>query len=307
VDRNGDPYIAGFSSGDAFIAKYSANGTSLWNRTQSGAIFAVGQGVAVDAGGNAFLVGYKDNATGYYHTFIDKFSASGIPLWSRLWINSTDDEGYGVIVDARGNPAITGSTNTPSDGSKAFIAQFTNSGTSMWNLTWGYDGSSESGYAITTDTAGNMYLAGSSYLVGAFLAKFGYPPSAPVLSAISPSYTSYGTGTLSLSWSTTSWTTNYCLYRYSSWISSLNDSVTLVGNFTSTTAEDTGLNASTYYYVVVAENGNWSSPISNCEKGIVAPSPSTPGFGETWIVVFAGLGITCVVLKRRSALQEQES
>lgn len=127
-----------------------------------------------------------------------------------------------------------------------------------------------------------------------------------------PTHSTSTDGNITLTWIASSGATSYKLFRYTSTITVLNISVTLVGTFTSTSATDKGLVNGTYYYVVVALNLNSNSPISNCVKVIVAIPPSQsqspsgppsppgiPGFDGIWLTIFAGIGMAIVRLKKR--------
>jgi len=99
------------------------------------------------------------------------------------------------------------------------------------------------------------------------------PPAAPYLNTITPN--SSNTGSITLSWTAPAGATTYKLYRFSSLISGLNGSVTLLGSFQSPSAQDTGLANGTYYYVVTAVNASGESNISNCQSASVSIPPPT--------------------------------
>jgi len=306
VDRSGEFYICGYtysfgaSNGLAFIAKYSAGGALLWNRTWGNKANSVGaNGIAVDAGGNAFITGYTGSPDPAY---IAKFSASGNLLWNTTWTNGGFDEnGYAVAVDSRGNSYVTGyEDNAGSIKEEVILYKYSPSGTLFWNLTWGYNNSDEEGYGIALDKDGNIFMVGSSFNFGAFIVKYSYSPLPPTINAPTPA--SSTDGTLSLTWSASIGATSYQLYRYTSIITVLNSSVILVGNFTSTSATDTGLASGMYYYVVVASNSYGSSRISNCVVGVVANvpgPPGIPGIDGTWLAILACFGTVTVILKKR--------
>ena len=67
----------------------------------------------------------------------------------------------------------------------------------------------------------------------------------------------------------------YNLYRYTGLITSINDSLTLVGSTRSTSIIDNGLMNGTYYYVITAVNATGRSIVSNCLSVRVTIPPST--------------------------------
>ncbi|NMC05192.1 MAG: PQQ-like beta-propeller repeat protein, partial [Candidatus Lokiarchaeota archaeon] len=101
-------YLSGYSSSfgagsyDAFIVKYAANGTQLWNRTWGGTADDRGFGVAVATDG-IYLSGYTSSfGAGASDAFIAKFAENGTQLWNRTWGGTADDRGFGVAVATDG-------------------------------------------------------------------------------------------------------------------------------------------------------------------------------------------------------------
>src|SRR5439155_1418996 len=75
--------------------------------------------ISVDAAGNAFVTGetYSSDfagASGSNHVvndaFVAKLSASGTLIWATYLGGSSQDNGYGISVDAAGNAFVTGRT-----------------------------------------------------------------------------------------------------------------------------------------------------------------------------------------------------
>ena len=98
-------------------------------------------------------------------------------------------------------------------------------------------------------------------------------PAVPILMPITPN-TSLN-GNVTLSWTTVTGATSYNLYRYTGLITSINDSLTLVGSTRSTSIIDNGLMNGTYYYVITAVNATGKSIVSNCLSVRVTIPPST--------------------------------
>ncbi|MHA1729982.1 MAG: hypothetical protein ACTSWY_14830, partial [Promethearchaeota archaeon] len=102
-------------------------------------------------------------------------------------------------------------------------------------------------------------------------------------------------GDINLSWNLVSGATSYNVYRYSSLITGINGSLTLVGSSVMNSISDLNQSNGTYYYVVIAINNYGESDPSNCEMVIVVINPSNSEIVQeslltiTWISVIIGL------------------
>ncbi len=148
VDSAGNVYVTGFTastdfptvnplqgaragSGDAFVAKLSADGSRLIYSTYlggrgGGLLWDAGNAIAVDAEGNAYVTGtngspdFPVSADAFQKTptdpigdaFVAKISADGSRLIyaTHLW-GTWYDSGDAIAVDAAGNAYVTGSTS----------------------------------------------------------------------------------------------------------------------------------------------------------------------------------------------------
>ncbi len=114
-----------------------------------------------------------DNATS--GGFVMKMSSSGVLQWGR-WIDSVAHDGvYDIKADTMGNMYVVGSTTDsfqsdlgtlmgpkPSATYAAFIIKFNSSGVAQWGKWIDGTGSGVDGQGVTIDTAGNVYITGSS-------------------------------------------------------------------------------------------------------------------------------------------------
>ena len=107
VDSVGNVYMAGYINKfsttvyDAFLAKYDASGTQLWNKTWGGDNNDFANGVAVDSLGNVYIVGSTNSfGNGVYDVFIVKYDSSGNLIWSKIWGGDNNDNANGVTVDS---------------------------------------------------------------------------------------------------------------------------------------------------------------------------------------------------------------
>lgn len=173
---------------DAFVAKMNPGGTAWVYATYLGGNNAdEGNGIAVDAAGNAYLTGYTASTdfpvqsalrgfnTGSVDAFVTKINPAGSALvYSTYLGGSATDYGTAIAVDSSGNAYITGVTNSddfPLVGAfdtklgshavdDAFIAKFNPAGSALAYSTYLGGGSEDESYAIAIDQTGNAYVTG---------------------------------------------------------------------------------------------------------------------------------------------------
>ncbi len=199
VDALGNVYISGSTQGDlahanagsndAYLAKFSPSGDSLWSR-QIGTTGSDGSYVSVDAAGNAFISGYTQGDLGGLNAgnldaFLTKFDPSGNELWSKQIGTATGDYGRAVATDTFGNAFVSGWTYGDLGGTNAghmdaFLTKFDASGNELWSQQIGTQIDDKS-FSVAVDGSGNAYISGftDGDLVGtnagdedAFLTKF---------------------------------------------------------------------------------------------------------------------------------------
>ncbi|MBI5800294.1 MAG: immunoglobulin domain-containing protein [Verrucomicrobia bacterium] len=186
-------------SGDVFLSKLDPAGTLLWVRQAGGTGDERPNGLAVDAAGNAHIVGEfggtaafgvtnLTSAGGASDIFIAKFNTSGSALWARSAGGQSADAARGVAVDPSGNVHVTGYFGgAASFGAinlsgiigtfDAFVTRLDASG----NFTFaqqagGTDLNGDSGLGIAADAAGNAVVTG--YFTGTGTLGNGTPTSA---------------------------------------------------------------------------------------------------------------------------------
>lgn len=133
-----------------------------------------GNGIAVDAAGNIYVVG-NTNSLGRYDTdiFVRKFNPSGTRLLYATYLdsNGTNDEGYGIAVDPAGNAYVTGQFGDASLGwgMGVLVAKLSPTGVPIYEGTFGADWPyycDDVGYAIAVDNLGNAYVVGQTWNLG---------------------------------------------------------------------------------------------------------------------------------------------
>ena len=187
VDTSENIYITGSFGGygaDAFITKYNSSGAQQWNTTWGDENEYYGNGIALDNSGNIYISGYIYNTSSTItDIFIAKFNSSGTQQWNTTWGGDDEDYGNDITLDNSGNIYITGSTYSFGVGyGDVFIAKYNNSGTLLWDTTWG-GGSVDQGHGIALDSSSNIYITGSYGIsaLEAFILR--YVPSPPSESA----------------------------------------------------------------------------------------------------------------------------
>jgi len=207
VDANGNAYIVGETSStdfpvvnpfqakragdssDAFVSKLNASGTGLVYSTYLGGSRgnSNGTGIAVDAAGNAYVVGSTTSSAfpvtkGAYQTrlstsayFVSKFGPQGNTLIYSTFVNGVSCSFAcfpSIAVDASGNAYVTG-IGSPSfmptagafqgtikGSSDAIVVKLNSTGTGAVYATFLGGHSDEQGFAIAVDGSGNAYVTG---------------------------------------------------------------------------------------------------------------------------------------------------
>jgi hypothetical protein len=185
---NGSVYVVGSTEGslggsqgqsDAFIARFDASGTHLWTRQLGSNADDFGLGVAVDASGNAYMVGSSfgnlpgatNSGTGTTDAFIARYDAGGTLQWVREFgtTSAASEEVVAVTVDAGGAVLVAGTTDdrftgftNPDVGTlDVFLAKFDGSGNRTWLRQFGEIGN-DTARGIGVDASDNVYVTGST-------------------------------------------------------------------------------------------------------------------------------------------------
>ena len=124
LDSSGNIYIVGYSHAtwgspvraytgnyDAFVAKFSPNGTLLWNTFLGGTLMDLGFAIGLDGSGNIYVSGYSLATWGSpirafvvaADQFLAKLDASGSLLWNTFLGGTGNDYNNGLAVDGSGN------------------------------------------------------------------------------------------------------------------------------------------------------------------------------------------------------------
>ncbi|MGA7340780.1 MAG: SBBP repeat-containing protein [Terracidiphilus sp.] len=180
--------------GDAFVTKFSADGSSLVYSTYlGGSEEDVGQSIAVDSSGSAYVTGLTQSTdfptanpfqaanasilltTTGANAFVAKLKPDGSALDYSTYLGGADEDyGAGIAVDSAGSAYVTGfaqSHNFPTKNpfqatmlgdNDAFVTKFNADGTSLVYSTFLGGQSATQGSSIAVDSFGNAYVTGST-------------------------------------------------------------------------------------------------------------------------------------------------
>jgi hypothetical protein len=187
---------------DIFITKINANGTYGWTKTMGGTSYDYGYAITTDSSGNVYVTGYFSSivnfgldfgptdiktSAGYEDIFITKINANGTYGWTKTMGGTSYDYGYAITTDSSGNVYVTGGFSstvnfgldfgttdikTSAGNIDIYITKINANGTYGWTKTMGGT-SYDYGFAITTDSSGNVYVTGNFYGIVDFGLDFG--------------------------------------------------------------------------------------------------------------------------------------
>jgi Beta-propeller repeat len=206
VDSEGNAYVTGYTEStnfptegpiqasyaggadDVFVSKFDPTGSTLLYSTYlGGAGDDVGEGIAVDSSGNAYVTGYTNSTDfptmnafqaangGGYDAFVTKVNSTGTALVYATYLGGKgNDYGYGITIDSSGNAYVAGQTGSGSFPKKlafqkilggktnAFVTKFNAAGTALVYSTYLGGSDSDRAYGVAVDSSGSSYVTGST-------------------------------------------------------------------------------------------------------------------------------------------------
>lgn len=178
-------FVVGYTSGDydgitnagltdAYLTKYSSNGTKLWSRLIGSSGNEEAGGVTVSSDGLITVTGRTTGnldgnvKSGPADIFVTQFNQDGQKLWTKLIGGSTGQEvGNSITTDKNGSILLAGQTQSSFDGQTNSAAEdgvlikLNIDGTKQWTRILGST-SSGSSYSVATSQDGSSYVAGYS-------------------------------------------------------------------------------------------------------------------------------------------------
>ncbi|MFX1469182.1 MAG: SBBP repeat-containing protein [Promethearchaeota archaeon] len=269
--------FVGLESGvsDTCLVKYNSSGDYQWNRTvdynNEDVIFSI----AIDSLNNIYLGGYTDSfGAGTYDMLLIKYNNSGGLRWNESWGGTLGDKCQDIAIDSFDNIYLTGYTlsyGVPSYESLCLI-KYSSAGRQEWN--WSMDASRQIfGEGIKIDLSNNIYLSGED--TGDML-LLKILPKPDTFNLSSDAEDLDPDGKFNLNWTESDDALNYSIYQYSSYISVINDSLTLLVNQTNDLSIAlSDYSNGIYYFRAVAYN-KYGNSTSNCINVTVAIPPVPP-------------------------------
>lgn len=174
-------------SKDMFVTKVNPSGQIVYSTFIGGAGQEVGTGIAVDAGGNAYVTGsttstdfptflsaFQPASGGGQDAVVFKLNSAGQMVYSTYFGGSQNDSATGIAVDAAGNAYICGETGSATiantapvlplaGATDAYMAKFNSTGTAVLAFTYLGGSSVDRAEAIALDPAGKVYLTGVTF------------------------------------------------------------------------------------------------------------------------------------------------
>lgn len=172
-DSRCNAIVAGYSYGsfdghassggtNRVLAKFDTNGNKLWSLQAANVLGTTGS-VAVDGADNIYLTGYtKASPTATEGMIVVKYDSSGNQLWTReMPLAQGDvvmtDSADAVYVSGTAFNGFNGQTTTGS--TDLFLAKYDSNGNQLW-VQLSNSATNEFAYALTTDSADNVYVGG---------------------------------------------------------------------------------------------------------------------------------------------------
>ena len=313
LDSSNNIYVAGLnrsnSQFDLLLIKFNSSGFHVWNRTWGGTGNEQGYGVVLDSGNNVYISGWTQSfGASLKDMVVVKYDSAGNWQWNRTWGTSLQDEPRSIAVDSADNIYMYGFTNL----ANVSIVTYSASGVLISNKQWGNNPTYQYwGQDIEIDSSDKIYITGYNrtgtfsiydiFLVKLSIEAIPSPPGSFELS--SNAGIPDDDGTFMLSWTSASGANNYSIYQYSSLITKINDSLTVLANETNALSLPlSSYSNGTYYFVAVAFNndGNKSSNVLSIIVELLGDTSTTPGIpGFNLTIVGLVIGIVSVILIKK--------
>jgi len=172
------------NTGDFFLAKYDANGNTLWAKRFGGMLDDWPVSISMDKSGNIYMAGGFNSPSlaigsdtlingGQEDIFLAKFNYNGDVLWAKRAGGLIRDNATSLALDALGNVFLAGNyesdtisfspinlINTVPNYFDIFLAKYDTNGNVLWarsakGTNWDYANS------VTIDASGSSYIAGN--------------------------------------------------------------------------------------------------------------------------------------------------
>ncbi|HRF75197.1 MAG TPA: T9SS type A sorting domain-containing protein [Chitinophagales bacterium] len=175
VDAAGNVYVTGKSDAIAggavnfefMTVKYNSAGAQQWLKYYDGTVANaedIPSTIIVDAASNVWIAGgVSFTATQKDATFI-KYNSTGVFQIAKTYNGKGDftDKAKAIATDASNNLFVTGYTLVEAQQRNVLVQKINSAGTTLWSRNVNGTNENDEGLAVTTDAAGNVYVAGYS-------------------------------------------------------------------------------------------------------------------------------------------------
>ena len=178
---DGSIYVTGFTTGslggtingttDAFLVKYSANGTKLWTKQFGSSGIDGAYSITIGLDGSLYLAGSTNGSidglinSGGTDVLITKYTQDGTKVWTKLLGTSGQEHATSITTGIDGSLYIVGTTAGSLDGkinkgdTAGFLAKYSTDGTKIWVEL--IDTSFEdTALSVASSTDGSIYVTG---------------------------------------------------------------------------------------------------------------------------------------------------
>lgn len=123
----------------------------------------------MDHAGNVVVAGNSADASGLSNYVTIKYGPGGEILWARCYTGPTalQDNVSGMAVDAACNVYVTGTTTLDAAHFNYATVKYAPDGTERWAVRYTGPGNQDNACGIALDSAGDVYVSGSSVNLGA--------------------------------------------------------------------------------------------------------------------------------------------
>lgn len=171
--RGAGLYVAGYrmvpgQDNDIWLRSFALDGTAGWEVGYNDALSGsnVGQGVAVDPGGNVIVVGNEsvgDPLAPQADGWVREHTAGGSAVWTVGYGGAVggNDSARAVATDANGRVAVVGFETVAGQGTDVWIRVYDTNGGMQWTATYAnLNALDDEATAVAFDGDGNVVVAG---------------------------------------------------------------------------------------------------------------------------------------------------